>query len=104
MVLFQLAIGRMEFLLQLLRERGRHDPVPDFLTCPREGIHIIDIQLVKHSVNTFMELICFQKVAVGGCSSSETVGNLDPQRPELTDHLPNEAFLPPTRSTSSIPT
>ncbi len=58
---------------------------------------------LEHAVDAVGEALVRQEFAVGRGRRREAVGHADAGLGEVADHFAQEAFLPPTISTSAMP-
>lgn len=86
--------------IQLGRERGVDDPLADFLAHPGQFADVVDIEFGQRGVDLVGQAIVLQEIPVCLSSGGKAAGNTNAGARQLTDHFAEEAFLPPTSSTS----
>jgi hypothetical protein len=98
---FQLPIGADGLLPQLLDSRGAIDDAARFGCSLGEQVDAPLVELSEEPVKRLPRLCGGERVAVGGGRKGEAVGYQDAFGGQRRIHLPKDAFLPPTRPTSS---
>ena len=89
---------------QALGQGSLEYPLPNSLSGLEKRVDIIDVKVVQYRSNPLIQPVCSKKCSIGCGCCRKTAGNSDSEAAEVGLIIsPSEAFLPPTISTSFMP-
>ncbi|OIQ75439.1 hypothetical protein GALL_428950 [mine drainage metagenome] len=82
-----------DFLVQLILERGFHDPLADLAAAIGQRAQVFDVQLVECGVDALRQAILRQEVAVGIGRGGKAAGHAHPGLGQVLDHFAEGGVL-----------